>query len=48
MSLNEKQKYTEEELRNRSIQLNPNNEAFWKCRGRKKRPKDWKRTAKST
>lgn len=28
--------------RNTSNQLNPNNDAFWKCRGYSRRPNNWK------
>ena len=31
---------------NRSIQLNPNNDLFWKNRGQKKRPEYWKDATK--
>ena len=27
---------------NRSVQLNPNNDAYWQARGLPKRPADWK------
>ena len=27
---------------NRSVQLNPNNDAFWQAQGLPKRPDDWK------
>ena len=27
---------------NRSVQLNPNNDAYWKAQGLSKRPADWR------
>lgn len=33
--------------RNTSNQLNPNNDAFWKCRGYNSRPENWKGKKKS-
>lgn len=31
---------------NRSEQLNPNSEKYWKARGLKERPEDWKEIGK--
>ena len=34
---------TQDDVNNRANQLNPNNLAYWKLRGWRKRPEDWKR-----
>ena len=35
----------QDDVNNRANQLNPNNLAYWKLRGWRKRPEDWKRRA---
>ncbi|WP_408033101.1 hypothetical protein [Tenacibaculum xiamenense] len=34
--------YSQDELDNRSNQLNENNDAYWQSRGEDERPDDWK------
>lgn len=41
MSLNKDYDYSQEELDNHANQMNPNNDAYWKCRGFEERPDDW-------
>ena len=36
---------TQDDVNNRANQLNPNNLEYWKLRGWRKRPEDWKRRA---
>lgn len=33
--------YTKEDLDNRSIQMNDNNDTYWQSRGKEGRPDDW-------
>ena len=34
--------YSQEELDNRSRQLDPENDAYWQSRGEDERPEDWR------
>lgn len=33
--------YSKDDLDNRSVQLNPNSDAYWQSRGEDERPDDW-------
>ena len=41
MALRDDYEYSQEELDNRSRQLDPENDAYWESRGYDERPSDW-------
>lgn len=39
--MSDKQNYSQEDLDNRSRQLDPENDVYWQSRGFEERPDDW-------